>query len=107
MFSTIKAYSPSGIPRTIPHTNENLTKYNAYVIKRQAKESVYKAQMAKLMQERELRRGELNEQPVNQVERLQSDRNNSGLLNLKVSKMETLKDDGISLQLRDNTQKKS
>ena len=42
MFSTIRAYSPSGIPRSVPHTDANVSKYNAYVMKRQMREMMFK-----------------------------------------------------------------
>ena len=44
MFQAIKYYSPTGLPRSLPLTQEQLQKYNAFVKKRVEKERVWDRQ---------------------------------------------------------------
>lgn len=41
MFSSLKCYTPSGFPRTMPHTTENVEYYNHELRKRQMKKVAY------------------------------------------------------------------
>lgn len=41
MFSTIRVYTPSGVPKGLAHTSENVSKYNDFVRKRQIKDRLF------------------------------------------------------------------